>query len=234
MAKWQGRNLITNHTTCNGGNYTMENLVFVHDMKSEPYTTSDIVSEYSGVNRRRIRDLIKYHFNQFNELGVLTFETSKPSKGSKGGRPHRIYHLTETHVTFLFSLLDNTPQVVKFNLLIAKAFKELKERVAEQQQEITNKNILLERNKQINKDLGQVIHECLPDNKYAYSNYHTLAYLTVTGLTPKNLRNTYYVANAQEALTNEQLDEFERVKQAIASLIMIGQTYKAIKQAISI
>jgi hypothetical protein len=44
----------------------------------------------------------------------------------------------------------------------------------------------------------------------------------------------YHVANAQEALTNEQLDEFERVKQAIASLIMIGQTYKAIKQAISI
>lgn len=212
----------------------MENLVFVHDMKSEPYTTSDIVSEYSGVNRRRIRDLIKYHFNQFNELGVLTFETSKPSKGSKGGRPHRIYHLTETHVTFLFSLLDNTPQVVKFNLLIAKAFKELKERVAEQQQEITNKNILLERNKQINKDLGQVIHEYLPDNQYAYSNYHTLAYMAVTGFTPSKLRSMHHVANAQEALTSEQLDEFERVKQAIASLIMIGQPYKVIKQAVSI
>lgn len=212
-------------------NYNMENLVFVHDMKSEPYTTSDIVSEYSVVSRRRIRELITRHFNEFEQLGVLTFETSKINGR---GRPHRIYHLTETHVTFLFSLLDNTPQVVKFNLLIAKAFKELKERVAEQQQEITNKNILLERNKQINKDLGQVIHEYLPDNKYAYSNYHTLAYLTVTGLTPKKLRNTYHVENAQEALTNEQLDEFERVKQAIASLIMIGQTYKAIKQAISI
>ncbi|WP_165314772.1 hypothetical protein [Weissella sagaensis] len=93
---------------------------------------------------------------------------------------------------------------------------------------------MLERNKQINKDLGQVIHEYLPDNQYAYSNYHTLAYMAVTGLTPKKLRNMYHVANAQEALTNEQLDEFERVKQAIASLIMIGQTYKAIKQAISI
>lgn len=209
----------------------MKNLVFVHDMKSEPYTTSDIVSEYSGVNRRRIRDLITRHFNEFEQLGVLTFETSKINGR---GRPHNIYHLTETHVTFLFSLLDNTPQVVKFNLLIAKAFKELKERVAEQQQEITNKNILLERNKQINKDLGQVIHEYLPDNKYAYSNYHTLAYMAVTGLTPKKLRNMYHVANAQEALTNEQLDEFERVKQAIASLIIIGQTYKAIKQAISI
>jgi hypothetical protein len=58
--------------------------------------------------------------------------------------------------------------------------------------------------------------------------------MAVTGLTPKKLRNMYHVANAQEALTNEQLDEFERVKQAIASLIMIGQTYKAIKQAISI
>ncbi|MFC6178656.1 Rha family transcriptional regulator [Weissella sagaensis] len=186
----------------------MKNLVFIHDMKSEPYTTSDIVSQYSGVSRKRIRELITRHFNEFEQLGVLTFETSKPIAGSKGGRPHKIYHLTETHVTFLFSLLDNTPQVVKFNLLIAKAFKELKYKVKVQQQEIINKNILLERNRQINKDLGQVIHEYLPDNKYAYSNYHTLAYLTVTGFTPKKLREMYHVANAQEALTNEQLDEF--------------------------
>ena len=118
--------------------------------------------------------------------------------------------------------------------MIAKAFKELKNRVAEQQQEIANKNLLLERNKQINKDLGQVIHEYLPDNQYAYSNYHTLAYKAVTGYTPKQLRNMYHVANAQETLTSSQLDEFERVKQAIASLIMIGQPYKIIKQAVSI
>jgi hypothetical protein len=44
----------------------------------------------------------------------------------------------------------------------------------------------------------------------------------------------YHVANAQEALTSNQLDEFERVKQAIASLIMIGQPYKVIKKAVSI
>lgn len=212
----------------------MENLVFVHDMKSEPYTTSDIVSEYSGVSYKRVRELITRHFNDFEQLGGFSFEWTKPSKGSKGGRPHRIYHLTETHVTFLFSLLDNTPQVVKFNLLIAKAFKELKDKVREQQQEITHKNILLERNKQINKDLGQVIHVYLPDNPYAYSNYHTLAYKVVTGFTPKQLRTMYHVPNAQEALTSSQLDEFERVKQAIASLIMIGQPYKVIKQAVSI
>ena len=47
----------------------MENLVFVHDMKSEPYTTSDIVSEYSGVSYKRVRELITRHFNDFEQLG---------------------------------------------------------------------------------------------------------------------------------------------------------------------
>ncbi|MCS9984179.1 hypothetical protein EFL35_04135 [Weissella paramesenteroides] len=215
------------------GNYIMEDLVFIHDFKSEPYTTSDIVSEFSGVKPKRIRELITRHFNDFEELGGFSFEWAKPMKGSQGGRPHRIYQLTETHVTFLFTLLDNTPQVVKFNLLIAKAFKELKKRVAEQQQEIADKNILLERNRKTNKDLGQVIHDYLPDNPYAYSNYHTLAYKTVTGFTPRKLRDMYHVSHAQDALTNEQVERLEQVKQAIASLIMIGQDYQTIQLAIS-
>ncbi|WP_277380215.1 hypothetical protein [Weissella paramesenteroides] len=47
------------------GNYIMEDLVFIHDFKSEPYTTSDIVSEFSGVKPKRIRELITRHFNDF-------------------------------------------------------------------------------------------------------------------------------------------------------------------------
>lgn len=211
----------------------MEDLVFIHDLKSEPYTTSDIVSEFSGVKPKRIRELITRHFNDFEELGGFSFEWSKPMKGSQGGRPHRIYQLTETHVTFLFSLLDNTPQVVKFNLLIAKAFKELKQKVADQQQEIANKNLMLERNRQTNKDLGQVIHDYLPDNPYAYSNYHTLAYKTVTGFTPRQLRGMFHVEDTQDALTSDQLEQIELVRQVIAGLIMIGQDYRTIQRAIS-
>ena len=211
----------------------MEDLVFIHDFKSEPYTTSDIVSEFSGVKHRQIRELIKRHFHEFNELGVLTFETSKPVKGSQGGRPHKIFHLTETHVTFLFSLLDNTPQVVKFNLLIAKAFKEMKHQVAEQQQEIASKNLMLERNRKTNKDLGEVIHEYLPDNPYAYPNYHTLAYKVVTGLIPSKLCKQRHVKNAPDALTSDELEKMEQVRHAIAGLIVIGQDYESIKLAVT-
>ena len=67
-----------------GGNYIMEDLVFIHDFKSEPYTTSDIISEFSGVSRRKIRRHISSHNNEFNELGVTTVEWSKPVKGSQG------------------------------------------------------------------------------------------------------------------------------------------------------
>lgn len=47
--KWQGRNLITNHTTCNGRNYSMKSLVMQSNVKEGIYAISEIVSEYVSV-----------------------------------------------------------------------------------------------------------------------------------------------------------------------------------------
>ncbi len=205
-------------------NYNMKNLVFVHDMKSEPFKTVSVLTLHTKTSRHAVMQLINNHMNELEEFGNMAFEMRKLNGR---GRPKKEWHLNEPQATLLMTMLDNTPVVTEFKVNLVKAFYELREEVA-------NQRVLLERNKQINKDLGQVIHEYLPDNQYAYSNYHTLAYKAVTGYTPKQLRSMYHVANAQEVLTSEQLDEFERVKQAIASLIMIGQLYKVIKQAVSI
>ena len=204
-------------------NYNMENLVMQGNVKEGIYTTSEVVADYTNVELRTLNKLTNKYKSRLEKFGKVRFEIRPLPSGQK----QKIWHYNEQQATLLITFMRNTEQVADFKEALVKAFYELRE-------EVTNQRVLLERNKQINKDLGQVIHEYLPDNQYAYSNYHTLAYKAVTGYTPKQLRSIYHVANAQEALTSSQLDEFERVKQAIASLIMIGQPYKIIKQAVSI
>lgn len=201
----------------------MKDLVMQGNVKEGIYTTSEIVAGYTKVELRTLNKLTNKYKSRLEKFGKVRFEIRPLPSGQK----QKIWHYNEQQATLLITFMRNTEQVADFKEALVKAFYELREEVA-------NQRVLLERNKQTNKDLGQVIHEYLPDNPYAYSNYHTLAYKAVTGFTPKQLRTMYHIANAQEALTSEQLDEFERVKQAIASLIMIGQPYKIIKQAVSI
>ncbi|WP_238335407.1 Rha family transcriptional regulator [Weissella paramesenteroides] len=201
----------------------MKNLVMQGNVKEGIYTTSEVVADYTNVELRTLNKLTNTYKSRLETFGKVRFEIRPLPSGQK----QKIWHYNEQQATLLITFMRNTEQVADFKEALVKAFYELREEVA-------NQRVLLERNKQVNKDLGQVIHEYLPDNQYAYSNYHTLAYKAVTGYTPKQLRSMHHIANAQEALTSEQLDECERVKQAIASLIMIGQPYKVIKQAVSI
>ena len=186
------------------------------------YTTSEIVSEYVDVKLRTLNKLTNKYCSRLEKFGKMRFEIAPlPS-----GQSRKVWHYNEQQATLLITFMRNTEQVADFKENLVKAFYQLRE-------EITKQQLMLERNHKTNKDLGEVIHEYLPDNKYAYSNYHTLAYKTVTGFTPKQLRTMYHVADAQEALTSEQLEQIETVRQAIASLIIIGQDYRTIKQAIS-
>jgi phage regulator Rha-like protein len=206
-----------------GGNYIMEDLVFIHDFKSEPYTTVDVLVQHTRTSRHAVMQLIGTHKNKLKQLGNMAFEMRKLNGR---GRPRKEWLLNEPQATLLMTMLDNTPVVAEFKLNLVKAFYELRE-------EVTKQRVMLERNRKTNKDLGEVIHDYLPDNSHAYSNYHTLAYKTVTGFTPKKLRDMYHVSHAQDALTSEQVERLEQVKQAIASLIMIGQDYQTIQRAIS-
>ena len=204
----------------------MEDLVFYHGFKSEPYTTVNIISQFTYIKMQSINDLIRNHKIKFEKLGVLRFEIVKPMKGSQGGRPRKEWHLNEPQATLLMTMLDNTPVVAEFKLNLVKAFYELRE-------EVTKQQLMLERNRKTNKDLGEVIHEYLPDNPYAYPNYHTLAYKVVTGLIPSKLCKQRHVKNAPDALTSDELEKMEQVRHAIAGLIVIGQDYESIKLAVT-
>ncbi len=211
----------------------LNSLVFYHSLNEPAYTTVDVIAEYSGLDRHSVMQVINYHKTDLEEFGVLAFEMRKPQKGTKGGRPRKDWQLNEQQVTFLFSLLDNTPQVVKFNKALTKAFYEVKERAqqleidnARQQERLASLTVT-------NKTLADVVHDRFPDWKYAYTTINNLALKTVTGMDAKHLKDRYKVTDAKDALTIDQVADLERVREAIKALLLIGMSYEEVKRALA-
>lgn len=101
-------------------------LVFL-GKKDEVYTTSEIIAEYAGVQRRTIDHLLLSHKEDFQEFGVLRFEMRKPPLGSKGGRPETIYHLNEQQATLLMTYLRNSDVVRGFKKELVRQFYAMRE-----------------------------------------------------------------------------------------------------------
>lgn len=203
----------------------MEDLVFIHDFKNEPYTTVDVIVHYTKTSRHAVMQLINVHKSELGQFGVVAFEMRKPVKGSQGGRPYKEWHLNEPQATLLMTMLDNTPVVANFKLNLVKAFYEKREEVAKQQSEI-------EKLKPVNKDLHQVIKDCLPDVKsYTYSNFDNLACKVAVGLNPKQIKNQYHVTDFKQVLSVEQLERLKQVRLMFSNLIQMGMTYQDILKA---
>lgn len=204
----------------------LNKLVFYHSLNEPAYTTVDVIAEYAGVQRKSVNELIRKHKTDLEEFGFLSFEMAKLNGR---GRPRKNWQLNEQQVTFLFSLLDNTPQVVKFNKALTKAFYEVKERAqqleidnARQQERLASLTVT-------NKTLADVVHDRFPDWKYAYATINNLALKTVTGMDAKHLKDKFNVEDAKDALTAEQVEQLEKVRDAIKSLLIIGFDYKQLK-----
>lgn len=208
----------------------LNNLVFYHSLNEPAYTTVDVIAEYADVQRKSVNELIRTHKADLEEFGFLSFEMAKLNGR---GRPRKDWQLNEQQVTFLFSLLDNTPQVVKFNMALTKAFYEVKERARRLEIESARQQERLESLTVTNKTLADVVHDCFPDWKYAYTTINNLALKTVTGMDAKHLRDRYKVTDAKDALTIDQVADLERVREAIKALLLIGMSYEEVKRALA-
>lgn len=204
----------------------LNKLVFYHSLNEPAYTTVDVIAEYAGIQRKSVNKLIRTHKADLEEFGILAFEIPKLNGR---GRPRKNWQLNEQQVTFLFSLLDNTPQVVKFNKALTKAFYEVKERAqqleidnARQQERLASLTVT-------NKTLADVVHDRFPDWKYAYATINNLALKKVTELDARHLKDKFNVGDAKDALTAEQVEQLEKVREAIKSLLIIGFDYKQLK-----
>lgn len=199
----------------------MENLVLLSDGLSEPYTTNEIVEEFTGVTVDTVNRLTRTHTPRLEQFGKVGFEI----RASNSGQKMKIWHYNEQQATLLITFMKNTEQVANFKEALVKAF-------YAQRTELTEKRVMLERNKQTNKDLGEVIKEHHPDKPFMYSTFHNLAYKLVVGIHPKQIKEMYHVGYAPDALHADQLEQIEKYRTIMANMLMVGMDYQTIKQAL--
>lgn len=200
-----------------------EGLAFTASITKEPFTTVEVIERSTGVSRHAIMQLINNHKKQLEAFGILAFEMRKLNVGR--GRPTKVWHLNENQATLLITMLDNTPQVVRFKTALVKAFFDYRDQT-KQWQEARQDNRLT------NKDLAVIIKERYPDNLHLYQNLHRLAWVQAIGITPAKFKALHGVKDPYSALTPKQEQTLESVKEAIKALVNLGMDYTAIKKTL--
>lgn len=100
-----------------------------------PYTTSEIVSEFAGIKRKAVQNLIKRHEGDLSEFGKVVFKI-RPLPGSKTGQKTTVYRLNEQQATLLMTYLKNTEQVRAFKKELVRQFYAMRDFIAERQSPI--------------------------------------------------------------------------------------------------
>ena len=197
----------------------------------EPYTTSEIIAEGTGMNHRRVRDAIRKYQKELEAFGkVGAYQTPLP--GSKTGQTIPDYILNEQQSTFLLTLLKNTPVVVAFKKELVRQFYAMRDELARRREL-----------RVIGKPIRRSLTDALRDSGevermkgHAYGTYTNLAYKLATGKTARQLRRERGAAqdvHAVDILTAVELEIYQRKEAAIAVLLDAGLTYDSIKAALA-
>ena len=80
----------------------MNDLVFLESAKldAEPFTTSDIIAEYTKNSYRSVQRIIEKQMSRLEKFGIMRFEITL---SGKAGRPQKVYQLNETQATLLIT-----------------------------------------------------------------------------------------------------------------------------------
>lgn len=203
----------------------MQDLVFKTTALStaEPFTTSEVIAEYSENSHHAIKCLIENHLTEISKLGKTSFEMTKLKQGK--GRKAKVYHLNEQQATFLITLLKNTPNVVAFKFELTKQFyatrKELQERHA-----------LRIEDKSKRKTLTDAIKEWNLKDKYShpYSMLTNLLCKVATGLSCKQLKKERETdATITELMAVDELEKYKGAENKMIALLSLNMDYQQIK-----
>lgn len=199
----------------------MNDLVFMHGLNEEPYTTDKIIADHSGNGLDSVKRLIRNHRNDLEKFGVLGFEIRKP-KSSKGGRPYKTYYLNEQQSTLLITMLDNTPQVTQFKVALVDEFYRMKK-------ELTTRQI----NRAIEKPQRQSLMDAVkfwPNaNQWSYRNMTQLLLKRATGLTANQIKRQRHVDNSLDGLTVKEQERYTQLENIAIGLVGLNKTWDEVK-----
>lgn len=197
----------------------MNNLVFMHGLNEEPYTTDKIIAECSKNQLDNVKHLIRNHKRDFEEFGVLGFEIRKLNGR---GRPQKTYHLNEQQATLLITYLDNTPEVNQFKKNLVHEFYRMRKELNQRQ---INRAI----EKPQRKSLMDAVKEWSSANKWSYRNMTQLLLKRATGLTAQQIKKQRHVKIALDGLTLKEQERYKQLENIAIGLVGLNKTWDEIK-----
>lgn len=197
----------------------LADLVFVHGLNEEPYTTDKIIAEHSGNSLHAVKVLIYNHKQDFEDFGILSFEMTKlPGRG----RPQKTYHLNEQQATLLITYLDNTPQVNQFKKSLVREFYRMK-------QELTTRQINRAIEKPQRKTLMDAVKSWPNANQWSYRNMTQLLLKRATGLTANQIKQQRQVNNSLDGLTVKEQERYKQLENIAIGLVSLNKTWDEVK-----
>lgn len=198
----------------------MNDLVFMHGLNEEPYTTDKIIAKCSDNSLHAVKVLIYSHKKGLEEFGILSFEmTNLPGRG----RPQKTYHLNEQQSTLLITYLDNTPQVNQFKKSLVHEFYRMKK-------ELTTRQI----NRAIEKPQRQTLMDAVKSwpnaNQWSYRNITQLLLRRATGgLTANQIKHQRHVDNSLDGLTVKEQERYTQLENIAIGLVGLNKTWDEVK-----
>ncbi len=197
----------------------MNDLVFMHGLNEEPYTTDKIIAKCSDNSLHAVKVLIYSHKKDLEEFGILSFEMTKlPGRG----RPQKTYHLNEQQSTLLITYLDNTPQVNQFKKSLVREFYRMKK-------ELTTRQI----NRAIEKPQRQTLMDAVKSwpnaNQWSYRNMTQLLLKRATGLTANQIKHQRHVDNSLDGLTVKEQERYTQLENIAIGLVSLNKTWDEVK-----
>lgn len=210
----------------------MNELVYLTSNTTEPFTTSEVIAECSGVQHHTVTRLIQQHEKDFEEFGLLRFEIDAvKTPGSRGTKYTKNYKLNEQQATLLLTFLRNTPVVIEFKKELVRQFYKMREEL------LNVKNIKAER-KPLRTSMTDAI-KALPDSphkQFKYGQYTDLAYTAALGKTARQIRKERGAdkdATASDYMTSGELAAVARMENRISVLLELGMDYTQVKQYVA-
>ncbi|MDP8584454.1 MULTISPECIES: Rha family transcriptional regulator [Enterococcus] len=204
----------------------MKDLVFLQsdNLNNDPFTTDEVIAEYSGNSRESVTRLIRKYQGDLEEFGTLGFEIRPIAKTKM-----KIYHLNQQQATLLITYLDNTKPVRKFKKELVKQFYEMEKELMARRLERT-------KGKQIRCSMTDAIKEAGFSGHF-YKHFTDLVYEKALGFNAKQLREARE-ANAKatplDFLTTKEQAAVNQIEELVSSLIQLGRSYDEIKDILNV
>lgn len=194
----------------------------------EPYTTSEVIAEAAGMNRRTVNRLIQTHKADLEEFGRVRFEIT-PLKTKGGVQSVTVYHLNEQQATLLMTYARNTETVRAFKKEIVKQFYAMRSLLLERNSPIWQDTRAL--TKAVRKQETDAIRELVEYATGQGSTHAARYYTSISRIANKTAGITDRDAAHVEQLTALMLIE-RVISDEIRAGIAAGNPYRDIFTAI--